>query len=165
MLIIIEPRISGRRADNIVKNLRFSNSYRVETEGFSGELWILWEENHVNIEIISFTNQTLHTKFITRDDKKDFFLTCIYGSPNPSLRQGLWRQVEIINKYVGSSKWMCIGDFNFYKNAEDKQGGASVNTKSMNGFINCCFNCNLMDLKFCGPKYTWKNGRIQERLD
>lgn len=35
----------------------------------------------------------------------------------------------------------------------------------MNDFNNCCFNCNLMDLNFCGSRYTWKNGRIQERLD
>lgn len=32
-------------------------------------------------------------------------------------------------------------------------------------FNNCCVTCNLMDLNFCGPKFTWKNGRVQERID
>lgn len=35
----------------------------------------------------------------------------------------------------------------------------------MNDFNNCCFNCNLMDLNFRGPRYTWKNGNVQERLN
>lgn len=43
--------------------------------------------------------------------------------------------------------------------------GASVNIKSMNDFNNICLNCNLMDLNFCCPRYTWKNGRVQERLN
>lgn len=35
----------------------------------------------------------------------------------------------------------------------------------MSNFNTCCINCNLMDVNFCGPRFTWKNGRVQERLD
>lgn len=66
---------------------------------------------------------------------------------------------------MGNSKWMCIGDFNSYKAVEDKQGGARLNLKGMNDFNSCCFKCDLMDLNFCGLGCTWKNGRVQERLD
>lgn len=46
----------------------------------------------------------------------------VYGSPIPIVRQDLWRQLEDISNTVGDSKWMCIGDFNTYKVAEDEQG-------------------------------------------
>lgn len=58
-----------------------------------------------------------------------------------------------------------MGDFNAYKGVEDKQGGADPNSKSMTKFVNCCNSCDLMEVKFCGPRFTWRNGRTLERLD
>lgn len=57
VLIILEPRVSGQRADNIIAKMGYGNSYRIEAEGFSSGIWLLWEENHVNIDIISTSNQ------------------------------------------------------------------------------------------------------------
>lgn len=45
------------------------------------------------------------------------------------------------------------------------RGGAKPYFKFMNDFNECCFNCNLMDLNFFGPRFTWKNERVQKRLD
>lgn len=72
--------------------------------------------------------------------------------------------MEILSTSVGSSKWLCLGDFNAYKSVEDKQGGTNPNFKSMLDFNDCCIKCNLLEVKYCGPKFTWKNGRIHERL-
>lgn len=66
---------------------------------------------------------------------------------------------------VGDSKWLCVGDFNSYKSAEDKHGSVNLNLKSMHDFNKCCFDCGLIDVNFCGPRYTWKNRKVQERLD
>lgn len=43
--------------------------------------------------------------------------------------------------------------------------GVSRNFKTISDFSNCCNNCNLMDVNFCGPRFTWNNERVQERLD
>lgn len=51
------------------------------------------------------------------------------------------------------------------QSCEGQTGGVRLNFKSIFDFNNCCFNCGLMDLNYCGPRYTWKNGRVQERLD
>lgn len=37
VLIITEPQISGRRADNIIKKMGYSSSYRVEAVAFQEE--------------------------------------------------------------------------------------------------------------------------------
>lgn len=122
MLIIIEPRISGVKADKITSKLGYDYSYRVEAKGFSGGIWLLWDRNHVNVVIITSSSQLLHTKLILHYENKEFFLTCVYGSPTPSIKQGLWSQLENINKALGDSEWVCMGDFNSYKTADDKQG-------------------------------------------
>lgn len=161
----MEPRISGVKANQMVSKLEFSNSFRVEAEGFSGGIWILWEGNKVSIDIISSSTQCIHSTVSFNGGKENFILTCVYGSSIPSVRQDLWKQLEVFSKSVGNLKCLCIGDFNTYKAVEDKQGGAKPNSKSTFDFTSLRNNCNLMDLNFVGPRFTWKNGKIQERID
>lgn len=118
ILIIIEPRISGSKADKVISNLGFGESFRVEC-------WI-----------ISASSQLIHSNVSFRNGDENFFLTCVHGSPTPSIRQGLWSQLEDIHSEASNAKWVCIGDFNSYKATEDKQGGARPNFRSMNDFNN-----------------------------
>lgn len=37
LLVLLEPRISSKKADNFVKKLRCARSHRIEANGFSGE--------------------------------------------------------------------------------------------------------------------------------
>lgn len=122
VLIIIEPQISGQKADKVISKMGFNNSYRSEAEGFSGGIWLLWEYFQVNIDIINTSSQLIHCKVSLQEGKDNFFLTCVYGSPNPLVRQGLWSQLENIYNVIRSSKWTCMGDFNFYTVVDDKQG-------------------------------------------
>ncbi|KAL4272914.1 hypothetical protein GQ457_13G010250 [Hibiscus cannabinus] len=49
IVAVMEPRISGRTADNFIKRSSFEFSYRVEAHGFSGGIWVLWR-NTVKLE-------------------------------------------------------------------------------------------------------------------
>lgn len=50
IIALLEPRISGERADRTIKRIGFQNSYRVEATGFSGGIWIMWDDFwHVQI--------------------------------------------------------------------------------------------------------------------
>ncbi|KAK8655607.1 hypothetical protein V6N13_108181 [Hibiscus sabdariffa] len=40
MVVFVEPRISGVRANSLISSLGFPNSHRVESRGFSGGIWI-----------------------------------------------------------------------------------------------------------------------------
>ena len=63
-----------------------------------------------------------------------------------------------------------LGDFNEILSSTDKCGGNLVNMKRAQIFKDCLDVCNLIDLGFQGPKYTWVNKLdighfIQECLD
>lgn len=122
VLIIIEPRISGQIADKVVSKLGFCNSFRSEDVGFSRGIWLLWENQHVNIDSIRATDQLIHCRVSLGNGKEDFYLTCVYGIPIPTVRLNLWPQIEEIHREVDNYNWVCIGDFNAYRTTEDKQG-------------------------------------------
>lgn len=66
---------------------------------------------------------------------------------------------------------LVIGYFNKILNGEDKFGGRrNINLTRAIEFKRCIDSCDLMDLGFYGPKFTWSNLRqvfdlILERLD
>lgn len=49
MVIIVEIRISGLHAERVINFTSFERSHRVESIGFSGGIWILWQET-INIK-------------------------------------------------------------------------------------------------------------------
>ncbi|KAL4323226.1 hypothetical protein GQ457_11G022260 [Hibiscus cannabinus] len=56
---IMEPRVSGLNADNFIRRAGFDYSYRVEANGFSGGIWVMWK-NIVNIDVVAVDNQFIH---------------------------------------------------------------------------------------------------------
>lgn len=81
IFIIVEPRVNGERVEKIITKMGFSKNSRVEAEGYSGGICILWKENQVKIDTISNSSQCIHASIIYREGKESFFLTCVYGSP------------------------------------------------------------------------------------
>lgn len=65
--------------------------------------------------------------------------------------------------------WLTIGDVNEIVTQSEKWGGRPINHCRANLFKNTINSCNLIDLGFNGPKFTWinkrKNNPISERLD
>ena len=55
--------------------------------------------------------------------------------------------------------WLLLEDFNKVLTGEDKFGGKSINLNRALDFKDCLDTCNLLDLGFFGPKYTWSNRR------
>lgn len=76
-LIIIEPRVSSKRADTIVAKLGYDKSHRVEVVGFSGGIWILWKDRYVDFKINSSTSQIIHS-FLT--DKEGVIVSTFHVS-------------------------------------------------------------------------------------
>ncbi|KAH1106200.1 hypothetical protein J1N35_009968 [Gossypium stocksii] len=44
IVVLVETRISGVKADKVIKNIGMANSHRVEACGFSRGIWILWKD-------------------------------------------------------------------------------------------------------------------------
>lgn len=52
ILFVCEPRISGLKAVSMVKTLGFPCFEIVDPIGFSGGLWLMWDDSRVKVEII-----------------------------------------------------------------------------------------------------------------
>ena len=66
--------------------------------------------------------------------------------------------------------WALMGDFNEVLSEDEKYGGNPICQRRVRAIKECMDDCNMMDLGFSGPKYTWTNKRelgnlIQCRLD
>ena len=66
--------------------------------------------------------------------------------------------------------WLMAGDFNELLSANDKLGGRPLIPSRATAFKECLDLCNMADLSFQGPRFTWTNKNdvsslIQERLD
>ncbi|TXG73661.1 hypothetical protein EZV62_002240 [Acer yangbiense] len=92
-----------------------------------------------------------------------------YGDPVSSRRKFLWALLRRLRE-VDNLPWVCAGDFNEILGMSEKEGGSAKSFSDMYNFRQIVDNCNLFDLGFTGPKYTWNNKKdgsnnIQERLD
>lgn len=66
--------------------------------------------------------------------------------------------------------WVMAGDFNEVFFLSEKEGGSDRFLPSMIRSRETIENCQLVDLRYDGPKLTWDNGQddednIRERLD
>ncbi|KAH9734521.1 putative ribonuclease H protein [Citrus sinensis] len=162
LVALFEPRISGSKADGFIKKNAFQRSHRVEARGFSGGIWILWDDSF-EVEFIINHNQFIHFKII--DSKGcSSWVTAVYASPIPMVRKILWSALDEVAKSV-DGPWMIGGDFNAIRRVSEKKGG-SARISGVCDLFNGWFHRNhLMELVFKGPKYTWSRGNLSKRLD
>ena len=93
----------------------------------------------------------------------------IYASPRLAERKILWNNLKTV-AHLHNLPSLMLGDFNEILCGEDKFGGNHVNLNRALEFKNCLDECNMLDLGFAGPKFTWTNRRpisnlILERID
>lgn len=51
-LIVLEPRISGPVADTVIRRIGLEFHLRSEAIGFSGGIWLLWNDVGCDVELI-----------------------------------------------------------------------------------------------------------------
>lgn len=81
ILAVVEPRVSGAIADRIIDKLKFNSSYRIEAQGRSGGIWLLWNNNKFDIKIL---NSSIHCIHGVVDEGKDYawLFTVVYANHN-----------------------------------------------------------------------------------
>jgi hypothetical protein len=61
--------------------------------------------------------------------------------------------------------WLMAGDFNEILHAHEKDGGAARPQRCMQAFSTALSDCGLDDIGYSGDIFSWRRGRICERLD
>lgn len=119
ILALCEPRISGQKADKFIKYSGYDFSFRVEANGFSGGIWLLWK-HYINVQVILWHEQMIHARVTINDTYA--FVTFVYGSPTKSRRRRLWEALDEVDPSC-SGPWLIGGDFNSYLYESEKEGG------------------------------------------
>ncbi|XP_021826800.1 uncharacterized protein LOC110767533 [Prunus avium] len=165
ILVILEPRISGNTALNVIKKLGFSKYHVVDANGFSGGLWMLWNELVSCIDIVAYSRQSITA--LVKMNHGDWLFTAVYAHPCPGIRRQLWSYLDGIAS-ASNLPWMIAGDFNELVNNSEKCGGNPFSHRG--GLVEWIDRNQLIDLGFIGAQFTWcrqnDNGVLTwERLD
>ncbi|KAL5547185.1 hypothetical protein UlMin_006872 [Ulmus minor] len=167
LVFLSETLCSKSYLEQIRVKLNFSGMVTWEKEGRSGGLCLLWADS---VDVCLLTGSKGHIDaIISSHDNPNWHFTGMYGNPDTSLRTQFWD----LMKWLGDSHslpWLCGGDLNEILFDHEKKGGGARDSYLLRNFREALEYCNLADLGFCGPKFTWCRGNnnsnfIQERLD
>ncbi|KAL8138020.1 hypothetical protein V2J09_004021 [Rumex salicifolius] len=159
VITLLETKVSGATAGSIYKGIKLSSSYMVEAQGFTGRIWLLWDDSQVFVQIVAAKDHYIHTKITVGSNSFHFVFT--YAPPTVfwnALEDELAQIIELI--FVG-------GDFNYILDYNEREGGSG---KLHNDFGIFREFVNLIDMGFAGQSFTWSRGIttdmfISKRLD
>ncbi|KAK8607450.1 hypothetical protein V6N13_053185 [Hibiscus sabdariffa] len=162
VVVFVELRIRGRRANSIISSLGFPNSHRVEANGFAGGIWVAWYDT-VSITIAITHFQFIHFCIMNKRDRSSLLATMVYVSPSASGKKLLWPHLCRLASSI-RGPWILFGDFNATLCSADRHGCAS-SVRPNKAFQNLIFDNGLRDMGFHGPEFTRSKGSASARLD
>ncbi|KAL0012521.1 hypothetical protein SO802_007629 [Lithocarpus litseifolius] len=169
IMVVMETRIGGDRAGDISDRLPFDGAIHSDTIGFSGGIWLLWNSDKVQITQLAMSEQEIHVLVKVTSSSFEFIFSAIYTSPRFHERCILWNNLKNAAD-LHEKPWIIAGDFNEVLADGDKFGGRAVNSNRSLLFKDCLDYCNMIDMGFTGPRFTWTNrcninALVQERID
>nr|XP_023924361.1 uncharacterized protein LOC112035761 [Quercus suber] len=165
----METKIGGDRAREISDRLPFHGAIHTETIGYAGGLWMLWNSDRVEVSFLVSTEQEIHATVKVKNSDHSWLFTVIYASPRSAERHILWNNLNKVAD-MHNMPWVLAGDFNEPLQEDDKFRGRLVSVNRSLLFKECLDKCNMIDIGFSRPCFTWTNRRevealIQERID
>ncbi|XP_061998915.1 uncharacterized protein LOC133716212 [Rosa rugosa] len=160
-LIICEPRVQFIKAKKHLLGLGFNEFEIKEANGFSGGIWMVWNNSKFKVEVIDSNSQSITVK-ISWCGLRSWMLTGIYASPCITTRQGLWHYLTHIHTAY-QLPWVVVGDCNELLSFSDKNGGSYIG--KFGGMKTWVQQDGMIDLGYHGADYTWSGGTVKERLD
>ncbi|XP_024163940.1 uncharacterized protein LOC112170898 [Rosa chinensis] len=133
----------------------------------SGGVSLLWTDD-VNISLKSYSK--CHIDVNVKDDKGQVVwrFTGVYGQAKAENRHLTWSLLRRLGQ-MGDVLWVLGGDLNEITSISEKEGGARRSQSQMDGFHDALQSCDLVDMHYVGPKFTWlgiQNGEeFKLRLD
>lgn len=93
ILILLEPKINEEAANVACKKMGKTHWISSKAEGFSGGVWLLWDEAEIQIELRYAHKFFLHVT-VNLNGVSRWELSAIYASPNLSARRSLWSKLN-----------------------------------------------------------------------
>lgn len=162
-IALLEPRVSGTRADDIIRRTGLVEVARIDARGFSSGVWCLWRPPCPPIQVISVSAHCIHL-CVNFSSPNCWFFSVVYASPQRNEREQVWQELCQVRETIDGS-WCLAGDFNQVLYDYEKEGGVPLGSSAATSFADCINTCQLLDLGFKGQQFTWKRGDLKERLD
>ena len=120
ILFLSETKVNANRSMNILPKLRFKYYEFIDPIGLSGGLWLCWNSNLINLDIILKTYRMIHCMGYVLDYNIRYCFTFLYGYPQHHKQKKIWD----ISLHIkdSSGPWAIIGDFNEILHAQEKIG-------------------------------------------
>lgn len=169
---IIETRVKESKASKILSSVfRDWSSIMNYEESQGGRIWFLWRDTVCITPV--YKSDQLITVLVELQNEETFYCTCVYASNQAEGRKGLWE--DLVNHHDSPcfkrKAWMLMGDFNEILGGEESSiyENTGRTPSGMRDFQNLVLHCNLTDMAYQGPQYTWCNKReegiICKKLD
>jgi hypothetical protein len=161
-LFLMETINDKRLMERLRVKLGFAGLFAIDPVGRSGGLALLWREGK-ELEIQNYSRRHINAIVRRSDDGPRWKLTCFYGDPDSAKRKEAWALLKHL-KTFSPDAWLCVGDFNEITHQGEKTGEARRREGLMTDFRSALEECNLGDLGFIGPRFTWTNKRTDGGL-
>jgi hypothetical protein len=132
------------------------------SNGRSGGVILFWKKEVMIQQIFSAPNYI--DVRVVESANKVWRLIGLYGEPRWQDKYKTWDKMREL-KAQYDLPWAIIGDFNEIMFSYEKDGGNPRPEPFIQAFRDALDDCELEDLGFSGDPFTWKRGRIRERLD
>ncbi|XP_024014004.1 uncharacterized protein LOC112088085 [Eutrema salsugineum] len=153
---ILETRVTECKSQKIVSSVfpgwSFVSNYEYNR---LGRIWFVWSKD-VKVE----------------EQDEEIVCSAVYAFNLESERASLWKEIQGLHSAVCKNKrWVICGDFNEVLASEDHSLGcaSATDTTGSRDFRETIRQCNLIDMGYHGPWFTWCNkrqeGLIHKKLD
>lgn len=127
-----------------------------------GRIWACWS-NEVVITPILKSSQQITCSVSIQNKGINMVCSFIYASNSPTERRLLWIDLCHVQStlLIPSTPWIVIGDFNEILSMTDHSRATDYAITKMGilDFQNVVTYCDIGDLTFAGPGYTWTNNQ------
>ncbi|KAJ1270996.1 hypothetical protein BS78_06G095000 [Paspalum vaginatum] len=167
LLFLSETKMRDSKVRKFMRSLGFSGCFAVSSEGRSGGLALFWvQECTVSLKHYS---PNIMDVIIGSEASHIWRASFVYGEPRTELRHNFWVLLCFVRSQW-SGPWLCAEDFNEVLSSDEHFSRGERGEQQMRFFRECLEDCELTDLGFSGPKYTWSNrhegnDNVKVRLD
>ncbi|XP_021766230.1 uncharacterized protein LOC110730713 [Chenopodium quinoa] len=120
-----------------------------------GRIWVGWNADRVTVNIVEIHEQFIHFIVCNKDLSSKIQHTFVYGMHSIHDRLPLWEGIKNIS--LQQIPWLCVGDFNYVLNSQDRLNGNSVTEYETRDFQNFVDELDLTEIKIKGAFYSWSN--------
>ncbi|XP_060190336.1 uncharacterized protein LOC132619448 [Lycium barbarum] len=142
--------------NKLSKYMRFLG-YQHSISNTNGQIWLFWTGDH-HTQVVVSSDQQITVKKHYNPSNCELFITDVYAKCSSRERQDLWADFINVHQLI-QGPWCIGGDFNVILDPDENLGGKPHRMRNSFDFSTCMDACEVSDLGFVGPKYTWCNNR------